>query len=55
MAKKKTVDEEVAPVEEPVVEEVLDTVVVSQVPVCDEKSGHIVKMNYLNASGQLVR
>lgn len=44
---------------EPVVEvpaaEPFDTVIVEQVPVCEEKTGQVIKMNYFNAAGQLVR
>lgn len=51
MAKKKAD----VPQDEIVVEEVLDTVIVSQVPVCDKETGNILKMNFYNAAGQLVR
>lgn len=59
MAKKKIDDEPVVPevpvAETPVAEEPFDTVIVSQIPVCEEKTGHVIKMNYYNAAGQLVR
>ena len=35
--------------------EPFDTVVVSRVPVCEEKTGVVIKMNHFNAAGQLVR
>jgi hypothetical protein len=37
------------------VAEPFDTVVVSRVPVCEEKTGVVLKMNHFNAAGQLVR
>lgn len=35
--------------------EPFDAVIVQQVPVCEERSGHVIKMNFYNAAGQLVR
>lgn len=46
---------EYVPPEALAADEPFDSVIVSSVPVCEEKTGHVLKMNFYNAAGQLVR